>query len=380
MKKLSKILYPVLMGMDLQLFADAPVYNGAGSVTTTTGGYVNSYTGAGITAGTANNPITGSTESTNTMSPTMKTYYDTQLLENARSNQVFSQLGRRQALPRNHGKTVEWRKFNTFKKALTPLTEGVIPTGQQFGMSSINVTVQQFGTYTTVTDVLDMHAVDRTILGATEEMGAAMNETMETLIRNVLVGGTNVMYAPIIGTGGATTAVESRAALTAEAKLTPEVVHKAITWLKKNKAPKFDGQWYVAVIHPSVAEDLSESSAWIEAHKYEATTEMFRGELGKMWGCRFVESTNAPVFSNGAESNPVMAYATLFFGKDAFGVVDPEGMGAEMIIKDRDKVGGPLNQFSTVGWKAEQACKILYQERMLRVESGSSYSTLDAAN
>lgn len=381
MKKLNKILYPVLMVMDLQLFADtAPVYNGAGSVTTTTGGYVNSYTGAAITAGTANNPITGSTQSTNTMSPTMKTYYDTQLLENARSNQVFSQLGRRQALPRNHGKTVEWRKFNTFKKALTPLTEGVIPTGQQFGMSSINVTVQQFGDYTTITDVLEMHAVDKTILDATEEMGAAMNETMETLIRNVLVGGTNVMYAPIIGTGGATTAVESRAALTAAAKLTPEVVHKAITWLKKSKAPKFDGQWYVAVIHPSVAEDLTESSAWIEAHKYEATTEIFKGEIGRMWGCRFVESTNAPVFSNGAESSPVMAYATLFFGKDAFGVVDPEGMGAEMIIKDADKVGGPLNQFSTVGWKAEQACKILYQERMLRVESGSTYSATDVAN
>ena len=75
-----------------------------------------------------------------------------------------------------------------------------------------------------------------------------------------------------------------------------------------------------------------------------------------------------------------MVYATLFFGKNAFGVVDPQGMGLELIVKDRAQVGGPLNQFSTVGYKFEAATKILYQERMIRVESGSSYSGQDQAN
>lgn len=51
-----------------------------------------------------------------------------------------------------------------------------------------------------------------------------------------------------------------------------------------------------------------------------------------------------------------------------------------MIVKSREQVGGPLNQFSTVGYKFETATKILYQERMLRVESGSSYSATDTAN
>ena len=115
----------------------------------------------------------------------------------------------------------------------------------------------------------------------------------------------------------------------------------------------------------------------VELHKYAAATELFNGEIGQLRGCRFIESTEAPVFQ---AAPGVMGYATLFFGKNAFGVVDPEGMGMEMIIKDKGEVGGPLNQFSTVGYKFEAATKILYEERMLRVESGSSFSAEDESN
>lgn len=341
------------MKLNLQRFADAGT-----SVNTTTG--------------TAN-AYTGETTSAADMSATMKTYYNTELLENARPQLVFSQLGRRQVLPARHGKAVEWRKFDTFDKALTPLTEGVIPTGKKLSMTATTVTVQQFGDYTTISDQLDLHAVDPIILGATEEMGAAAGATADTLVRNVLMTGTNVMYAP-----NGSTAVTSRASLTAACKLTPDLVHKAVTWLKKCKAPKFDGRWYVAVIHPSVAYDLTSSEEWLEAHKYAATTEIFQGEIGQMRGCRFIESTEAPIIAGGASN--AMVYATLFFGKNAFGVVDPEGMGMELIVKGRDQVGGPLNQFSTVGYKFEAATKILYQERMVRVESGSTFSDGDAAN
>ena len=341
------------MEFDLQRFADA------GTLVNTTTGTANAYTGA--------------TTADGGMSASMKTYYDTELLENARPNLVFSQLGRKQSLPAHHGKTVEWRKFVTFDKALTPLTEGVIPTGKKLTMTSTTVAVQQFGDYTTISDQLDMHAVDPVILGATEEMGAAAGATADTLVRNVLMTGTNVMYAP-----NGSTAVTARSSLTDACKLTPDVVHKAVTWLKKCKAPKFDGRWYVAVIHPSVAYDLTSSPEWLEAHKYAATTEIFAGEIGQLRGCRFIESTEAPIIAGG--SGNAMVYATLFFGKNAFGVVDPEGMNLELIVKDKSQVGGPLNQFSTVGYKFEAATQILYQERMVRVESGSSYSATDSAN
>lgn len=341
------------MNMNLQRFADS------GTNVTTTTGTANAYNGT-TTTGAG-------------MSPTMKTYYDTELLENARPNLVFSQLGHSQVLPAHHGKTVEWRKFDTFDKAMTPLQEGVIPTGKKFGMTATTVGIQQFGDYTTISDVLDMHAVDPIILGATEEMGAAAGATADTLVRNVLMTGTNVMYAP-----NGSTPVTSRANLTAACKLTPDLVHKAVTWLKKCKAPKFDGRWYVAVIHPSVAYDLTSSEEWIEAHKYAAATEIFAGEIGQLRGCRFIESTEAPIVAGGKDG--ALVYATLFFGKNAFGVVDPEGMGLELIVKDKSQVGGPLNQFSTVGYKFEAATKVLYQERMVRVESGSSYSDMDSAN
>lgn len=341
------------MEFDLQRFAEA------GTVVNTTTGTANAYT--------------GDTAAEGGMSPSMKTYYGTELLENARPNLVFTQLGHHQTLPARHGKTVEWRKFDTFDKALTPLTEGVIPTGRKLNMSSITVAVQQFGDYTTISDQLDTHAVDPVILGATEEMGAAAGATADTLTRNVLMTGTNVMYAP-----KGDTPVTSRASLTAECRLTPDVIHRAVTWLKKCKAPRFEGRWYVAVIHPSVAYDLTSSTEWVEAHKYAATTEIFTGEIGQLRGCRFIESTEAPIISGG--SGDSLVYATLIFGKNAFGVVDPEGMGLELIVKDRSQAGGPLNQFSTVGYKFETAAQILYQERMVRVESGSSFSGQDAVN
>ena len=306
-------------------------------------------------------PINVTTQSS--MSPTMKTFYDTALLENARENMVFTQFGKKQPM---HGNKVEWRKFNTFAKALTPLTEGVIPSGQTFGMTKIEADTTQHGDFVAVSDRLELESFDDVIFGATEEMGATEGETYDTLTRNILVAGNSVAYA-----GGK----NSRATLTKTDILTPEMVNKASTWLKKNKAPKIDG-CYVALIHPSVAEDLRESDSWKEFHKYNDVEPIFKGEIGMLHGVRFIESNECKVWKDGDTA----VYATLFLGKDAFGILDPEGEGMEMIVKTKDQIGGPLNQFSTIGYKFCHGAKILYQERMLRVESGSSYSELDEAN
>ena len=425
---------------------------------------------------------------TGAMSAAMKTYYDTELLENARPRLIFSQLGKSQFLPANHGDSVQWRKWNTFDKALTPLTEGVIPSGQKLGQSAITVSVQQYGDYAAISDRLNLHAVDNVILGAAEEMGAAGGETADTLVRNELCTGTSVIYADTLDANGAVTGTPTgRAQLSADNnRLTPDVVNKAYTFLKKQKAPYFEGNKYVAVIHPSVSYDLRSHPDWLEVHKYSAAREIFEGEIGELHGVRFVESTEAPIFNGGSlfteaqpnltvaasvtndstaaaqfgvtsafkvtlketltdeiaealvgrkvhiydtsasemagtveivgatvtgkyvwlaaeapvtlsgasgaedtlwpgeggnsKEGPCAVYGTLFFGKDAFGVVDPEGMGMEMIIKDAAQIGGPLNQFSTVGYKFENAAKILYQNRMVRVESCSAYSGVDEEN
>ena len=341
----------------LQLFADA------GTVVNTlvnngTSNYTNAYTGDAVAA----------SPSTNTLAPELKTFYDTELLENARTEMFYAQFGRKQRLPKNGGTTIEWRKFNTFDRA-SELKEGVIPTGQQFGSSSLTASISQYGTYTSITDKLEMRAYDNVILAATEEMGASAAATQETLIRNALLVGTNVMYCDNVDSNGTVISTPTTPATMGAgggssnsdgwALLTPTMVNKAVTKMKKDRVPRINGKYY-AVIHPSVAYDLRQSKEWIEVHKYAATSEIFNGEIGELHGCRFIEDTFAPILGGSYiysgsttyknKSNGV-TYATYFFGKDGFGIVDPEGGGLEMIIHDKDEIGGPLNQFSTIGYK-----------------------------
>ena len=356
--------------LNLQLFAEAGTV-----VNSLTNGFVNAYTGE-----TA--PFTD----TNSLAGELKTFYDTELLENARVEMFYAQFAKKQTLPAKHGNTVEWRKWNTFEKA-SKLQEGVIPTGQKFGMSSKTGSIGQYGTYAAITDTLELRAYDDTILGATEEMGASAAETQETLIRDALLVNTNVLYCDnitladgtVAGTPTAPNAMEASA--TVMSLLTPKMVAKAVTKMKKDRVPTINGKYY-AVIHPSVAHDLRNSEEWMEVHKYSATGEIFNGEIGELHNCRFIENVFAPIldgeYVNKAGSK---TYATYFFGKDAFGIIDPEGGALQMIVKSKEQAGGPLNQFSTVGYKFEtNGATILYPERVLRVMSCSSYSAIDEAN
>lgn len=359
-----------MLMLNLQLFADA------GTLVNATGNYVNAYEGT-----------TTAFDSVNTLAGELKTFYDTELLENARIEMFYAQFAKKQTLPANHGMTVEWRKWNTFAKA-SQLVEGVIPTGQKFGMSSKTGSINQYGTYAAITDKLELRAYDDVILGATEEMGASAAETQETLIRDALLVNTNVLYCDNItlatgaSAGVPTTPAGMEASDTVMCLLTPDMVAKAVTKFKKDRVPTINGKYY-AVIHPSVAYDLRKSKEWIEAHKYAATSEIFNGEIGELHGCRFIENTFAPILGGADYKNKAggVTYATYFFGKDAFGIIDPEGGALQMIVKSKEEAGGPLNQFSTVGYKFEtNGATILYPERVLRVMSCSSYSATDAVN
>ena len=367
---MKKLIYKLMaIAMNLQLFADA------GTLVNATGNYVNAYDGT-----------TQAFDGSNSLSGELKTFYDTELLENARVEMFYAQFAKKQNLPKNRGTTVEWRKWNTFDKA-TQLQEGVIPTGQKFGMSSKTGSINQYGTYAAISDKLELRAYDDTILGATEEMGASAAETQETLIRDALLVNTNVLYCDniTVATGAVASTPTSPATMEATAEvmcvLTPDSVSKAVTIMKKNRVPTINGKYY-AVIHPSVAYDLRKSKEWLEAHKYAQPGEIYNGEIGELHGCRFIENVFAPVLGDTYKNKAGgVTYATYFFGKDAFGIIDPEGGAMEMIVKDKSQVGGPLNQFSTIGYKLEtNGATILYTERLLRVMSCSSFSATDEVN
>ena len=235
------------------------------------------------------------TQTTGGLSAEMKTYYGMELLDNAKPQLVHNQFAATKPLPTGGGKTVEWRKFGSFDKALTPLTEGVTPDGSGISVSYITKELAQYGDYTTVSDMLDLTAIDDVVLEITDRHGANMGLTLDTVTRNEIQQGKQVLYAPAIGADGSKTEVTARGALTAACRLTSEMVAKAATQLKKMNAPTFDGK-YVCILHPSVAFDLRQDEAWIAAHQYAAATELFSGEIGELHGVRFVETTEAKIF------------------------------------------------------------------------------------
>ena len=343
--------------MNLQLFSDA------GSLVNTTIGYRNAYTG----------DLTPFTVGTDDLTPTMKTFYKTGMLKNARPKLVYAQLGKKQALPARNGRTVEWRKVNTLPD-VPVLTEGVIPAGQKAGMVAITVSLTQYGMYIAVSDLVETHATDPILTEYSEELGATGGKTNDKLVRNVLMAGTNILFADAYsGSTYQSTPTSKATLLSAMASytcdVTPDMINKAKTILESQDVPTFDDGCYVMVIHPHVAYTIRKHPDFQEVVKYQAAKRIFRGEIGELWGVRFLVTTQAPIIKEGTD---LATYKSMMFGKDAFGVIDVEGGGMETIYMSREKIGGPLKQFSTIGIKFEMAAKILYQERMVTIWSGAS--------
>ena len=313
------------------------------------------------------------------LSPGMKTFYDTALLQNAQGNTYFAQFGKNQPLPKHKGKKVEWRKWNEFKVSTIPLQEGITPTGDKLGQTSIEAEIHQYGRYSYVTDVLNLTHLDNVIAGATDLFGELASETLDIVTRNAIM--TEAVKNVLFPRKSDGTVVSTRASLDKTCELTPKVINKAATVLKKNKAPKIDGS-YIGIIHPAVAFDLRESKGWKEAHEYSATKEIFNGEIGELHGVRFVESGNAKVYTDNCPAG-YSVYSTLIFGKDAWGVVKPDGAGLEMIVNQVGTGGAsdPLKQRGSVGFKFSTASAVLYPTRLISVETVSAeFGNDDAAN
>lgn len=317
----------------------------------------------------------------NDLSAEMKTYYCKQLLEDAKPNLVHDQFGQKRGIPRNGGKTIEWRKFSALKPALEPLTEGVTPNGNKLNVTPITATVQQYGDYIVQSDVLELTSIDNTILQATRVLGSQAGLTLDTIVRDQINAGTNVIYA---GEGA-----NVRAELSMNNKVDVETIYRAANTLKRQNAPKINND-YVAIVHPDVAYDIMLCEGWIEAHKYTTPENIYNGEIGKIGNVRFVESTQAKIYKGeDGGDNPdnacpegLAVYSTLVIGADAYGVVDIEGGGLEHIVKQKGSggVSDPLNQRSSIGWKAMSVAKILNDFFMVRIESCSTFSSKASAN
>ena len=294
----------------------------------------------------------------------------------------------------------------------------------------------------TYTDVIDLTAIDDVVVQATKLLGNQAGMTVDTIDREVLNGGTNVVYA-----GGAA----SRTAVTANLKV--DDIKKAVRALKTQNADKI-GDSFVAIIHPDVTYDLTNDPTWQSVKDYDPK-DWYEGEIGKIAGVRFVETTEAKIFHgadlasnsrsllvNGAVSastsvtfdggtvaagalvgrkvligdvtakvtanttttltldtavtaadNAVIypgeggkegqaIYSTLILGDNAYGITEIEGGGMEHIVKAKGSSGvaDALNQRGSIGWKTMHVCERLVEQFMVRIESASTFSGEVTAN
>lgn len=383
------------------------------------------------------------------LSAEMKTFYDMALIDEAQANLVHDQFGQKRPIPANGGKIIEFRKFAPLAKATTPLTEGVTPDGKQLSVSTVSAAVSQYGDYITQSDMLELTALDNTILESAKLLGRQAGATLDTVVRNVMHSGTNVIYAEKVTSSGVTE-VKSRAALDSDCAITVELIQRAVAKLRAQNAPTINDK-YVGIIHPYVAYDLMRDPEWVDAHKYAQPENLYEGEIGELAGVRFVQTTEAKIYAgddltsdsrtltvnssagytgsvtsikfdggtvetdalagryiliNGVRAkvtantadtltiescdfgtvadNAVIypgeggrdglaVFGTLILGDGAYGVTEVTGGGLEIIVKQRGSSGAadPLDQRSSVGWKAIKTAEMLIENYLVRIESVS---------
>lgn len=336
----------ILYTVNLALF-------GAGEVVNATVGYVNANTGA-----VTNFPENGG------LTEEMKIYYSDYLIDMAEPELVHDQFAQKHPIPKNGGKTIQFRKYKPLSSDINErlLAEGKTPHGQNLSMTVVEATVAQYGGYIELSDMLLLTAIDNNLVQATRLLGSQAGRVLDAITREEMANTTNVQFA-----AGQVDSETQLSSTNEEHYLTVAAVKRAVRTLKRNNAPKIDGS-YIAIIHTDVAHDLMNDKEWRYPHEYKDTENIYEGEIGKVHGVRFVETSEGKVYAKaGASGSDV--YATFIFGADAYGTTDISGGGLEHIVKQLGSAGSsdPLNQRATVGWKATKVSKLLVPEYIVEV-------------
>lgn len=307
-------------------------------------------------------------------------FYDRTLLERAVPAFVHTRWAQVRNIPRNAGvSTIKFRRYGNLTAQTTPLAEGISPTGSQLSTTDITATVAQYGDYITVTDVITYESQDAVLMDAAEVMGDQAGESLDQITRDVMAAGTNVYYA-----GASST---TRLTVGATDLITAVFIKKAVRTLKNNNAKPVTRMInastgystepiraaFIGIVHPNTTYDLEELTGWTPVEKYSSTATVMENEIGKLSSVRFIESTNAKVFTAGGEGG-IDVYATLVFGRDAYGTSRISGEALRNIVKPLGSAGtaDPLDQRATSGWKATFVAKILNNDYLVRIEHAVS--------
>jgi N4-gp56 family major capsid protein len=312
---------------------------------------------------------------TSVIDPGVANFYDRRLLRKAFPRLIHALYAQTRDIPSGSSAVIKFRRYSLLTAATTALTEGVTPSGSSLAKTDISATALQYGDYITLTDKLTFTTTDPVLTEANSVLAQQAGNTLDQLTRDVIVAGTTVQYA--------STAV-SRVTVAATMKLTLAEIQEAVRTLKQNNADKItemidpsDGvgtmpvnACYIGFVHPNASYDLKGVTGFVKVEQY-GTQKALPGEIGSLDEVRFIESTNAKVFTAaGASSADV--YATMIIGADYYAQTRIAGEAMKNIIKPLGSGGSsdPLDQRQTTGWKATFVATRLNESFAVRIEHG----------
>lgn len=296
------------------------------------------------------------------LAPAMQTYYNRTLLRMFEPKLVHLQFADVYPMPLNHGLIMNMRKLVPLPANTKELSEGNPGAGVLLSEIEKTVQLKQYGDHGEFSDLFDFSNLDWNLASKVETFANAGARSIDAVVREELATCANVIYA-----NGKT----SRAQLAATDKLTSKELRKAVKMLKKNLAETFNG-YYIAIVGPDVIYDLQEDDAFVKVSQYQDRENIYTGEVGRLFGVRLVETTEAKIFEDAGASSADVA-SIIVLGKHAYGVTSWKGSNPRTIIKPAGSAGtaDPLDQISSVGWKMDGfGVKLLQPEYAVRIECG----------
>ena len=304
--------------------------------------------------------------------PFGQTYYNNLLNDRALPEIVYGQFGDEKPLPKNNGKIIDFRRFESFAAATVALTEGTTPNPSDYTVNHVSATVDQYGRTAGITDMVDFTKPDDHLTELTEMLGENKGNTYDIIIRNAVVPNTTSLYG-----GAAAGIITLGAATVAGIVLDAVMVDKAVRvlrnadaqfWTRAIRSGPGENSFpiepaYFAVTHPNISYTVRNFTDFRPVAAYAKPSEMMQGEYGAYKNVRFCESTNGYTAAAGVD------YYTAFFAKHAFAKVPLSGMDGKLYFHGFGSGDDVLEQRATVGWKGAWTAAILNDAFMVVVRT-----------
>ena len=329
--------------------------------------------------------------------------YNRNLLMRSQPKLYHARFGQSKPMSARSGTQMVFRRYEKLAQATTPLVEGVTPNRATLQKTDYVATLKQYGNHLMISDWVDMTHVDPILTETSGLLGENMGETMDSVYREVLVAGTSVYVVTNDYTTGSGTPSAGTTRANCKGVLNKSVINKVLRDLRGADARAFTpiipgsvkvntypiGESFWCLTHTDVENDLfaagggmSLGTEFTPVERYAQISGILPGEIGKYRNVRFVTSTNTKIFPNagaaistngmrstGGVNNDV--YVSLFFARDAYGVVELGRGAAGVMVEGPGGPSDPLRQRRTVGWKAAGCAVILNDSWMIRVEHTS---------